>query len=129
MAKILVVEDRDDVQITLKAILKLDKHEVVFAKTLEEAKLQFTVQRPDFVITDHEFPEKEGGFIEDKGYEMIRHIREGSWGKTPIIWNTGREEIPKQIALDQGADFALYKPFDIKELRSIVAQCAQLGKS
>ncbi len=78
--KILVVEDDQNLRLTLTELLRLEGYAVVTARDGDEGYLQALAHQPDLIITDLNMP------ILD-GVELAKLIRreQGRIGGTPII--------------------------------------------
>ena len=109
MYHILVIDDVDDVRLTIREMLERAGHRVSEAANGKEALLKIDQQLPDLVITDIFMPEMEG-------LEFIRTMKKKQ--KTlPIIALTGSSQAEYlQYALKFGAIYGLYKPFSQDEL-------------
>lgn len=105
---ILVVDDEPQIRRVLRSTLSTHGHEIVEAKTGEEALEWMRTEPPDLVLLDMNMPGM-------GGVEACREIRRAS--DAPIIMLTVRSaERDKVAALDAGADDYVVKPFGIEEL-------------
>src|SRR5512133_1045124 len=107
-ARVLVVEDDDDIAQVLQRSLRLEGYEVRVAgdgvKALEDAHAFL----PDLVILDLGLPRLDG-------IEVARELR--SRDDTPILMLTARDAVESRVeGLDSGADDYLVKPFERQEL-------------
>ncbi len=66
--KILVVDDNQDLAITIQMMLEEEGHEVRLAKDGKDGLLSYFLFRPDIVITDIQMPKK-------NGLELVEDIR------------------------------------------------------
>ncbi len=66
--KILVVDDNQDLAITIQMMLEEEGHEVRLAKDGKDGFLSYLLFRPDIVITDIQMPER-------NGLELVGDIR------------------------------------------------------
>jgi DNA-binding response OmpR family regulator len=108
MAKILVVEDEQQIARVVRAYLERAGHLVVTAGDGQVALHQFRHERPDLVVLDLMLPQMDG-------LDVCRIIRRES--DVPIIMLTARvEEVDKLIGLELGADDYVTKPFSPREL-------------
>lgn len=107
-AKILVVDDEEQIRRALKSILSARKYKIITAVNGEEA-IDFAIDNsPDLIILDVVMP----GLT---GIEVCRELRQ--WYTGPVLMlsvKSGDEE--KINALDTGADDYLTKPFSSGEL-------------
>ncbi len=112
MARILIIDDDDNVRLSLKMALEDEDHEVAEAPNGAEG-VQRVQERPvDLVISDIFMPEKEG-------LETIDEIRRDYPDIKIIAISGGGRMDPREyldIARRVGADRALMKPFDIRLL-------------
>jgi DNA-binding response OmpR family regulator len=109
MAKILIIEDDQDVSFSLQSYLTIEKFHVEVASNGVEGLEKLQYYQYDVVILDWKLPDI-------TGIEVLREFR-SSGGKTPVLMLTGRQEAAdKETGLDSGADDYLTKPFHAKEL-------------
>lgn len=109
MAKVLLIDDDEDLIDLVKDLFSFEHHAVEIARTgsLGLEKLQFFEY--DLVVLDWQLPAK-------SGVEILKEFR-GQGGKTPIIMLTGLSAIDaKLLAFGAGADDYVTKPFHVKEL-------------
>lgn len=107
--KVLVVEDDEMILEGLEYSLLQEGYQVITAGTVADAKkllcdnIEF-----DFCLLDIMLPD-------GNGYEICREIRKDS--KVPILFLTAcDDEVSTVMALEQGADDYISKPFRIREL-------------
>lgn len=106
--RILVVEDESQIRKLLKVTLQAHEYSVYEASTGEEGIQQTSLVVPDLVILDLGLPDQ-------SGLDVLKRIRE--WSDLPIIVLTANDrEADKIIALDNGADDYVTKPFGMGEL-------------
>jgi DNA-binding response OmpR family regulator len=107
--KLLLVDDEAAITDNLAPFLRRAGFDVAVAANGEEALQQVTRFRPDLIILDVLMPRFDGR-------EVLRRLRnEGNW--TPIILLTRiGEATERAMALEEGADDYLNKPFDPHEL-------------
>ena len=116
MAKILIVEDDDEVRDVLKTLLREEGHEVFEASDGNEAMEQFRLMPADLVILDIVLPDKEG-------LETIIDLRR-THPNVKIMAMSGGGRTSPQDYLDMakrlGAVEVIAKPFSIDDfLRSV----------
>ncbi|MEP6623751.1 MAG: response regulator transcription factor [Acidimicrobiia bacterium] len=108
MTTILVVDDEPAILRTLKAGLIARGYEVTTAATGRAALNILTSQIPDAVVLDL-------GLGDMDGVDICRAVR--SWSEVPIIVLSAEDsEHRKVVALDEGADDYITKPFSMPEL-------------
>jgi DNA-binding response OmpR family regulator len=109
MAKILIVEDEEELLNILKSSLEAQGHKVDVSADGSDAIEKLDNFKFDLVILDWQLPYK-------SGIEVCSHHRNHG-GSTPILMLTGRNHaMDKAHGLDTGADDYLTKPFDDREL-------------
>ena len=119
MKRILVVDDERQITRMLRASLQGSGYEVLTAANGSEAYARFETDPPDLIITDLAMPEM-------SGLDLTRAVRRIA--QTPIIVLSVRDtDIMKVMALDEGADDYLTKPFSMPELLARVR--AQLRRT
>lgn len=108
MARILIVDDEENIASFLRLELEHEGFETKTAYTGKEALQLFNEQQFDLLLLDVMLPEL-------NGIEVLKTIRKTS--SVPIIMLTARgETFDKVFGLDTGADDYLAKPFEIDEL-------------
>jgi DNA-binding response OmpR family regulator len=116
MARILVIDDDDDVRRAIRRHLESDGHEVVEAPHGKAGMKLFRDQPADLVVTDLFMPEQEG-------LETIRELRR-SYTDPKILVVTGAAPGGafdfRAHATMLGAGATLSKPFTREELLSAV---------
>lgn len=106
--QILVVEDDKAIRNLMAATLGSRGYLYRFAENGREALLELTGNPPDILILDLGLPDMDG-------VEIIRRVR--TWSTLPIIIVSARSnDKDKVLALDEGADDYLTKPFSVEEL-------------
>jgi len=107
--KILVVEDNEELNNTLKEILELNGYIVETAFDGEEALELAKISQPDLVVLDIMLPKIDG-------YQVCKILRDNNF-QAPILMLTAKDTTKDKVkGLDIGADDYLSKPFDIEEL-------------
>lgn len=113
MAKILVVEDEDELADIVQEWLTGEHHVVDRIANGSEALERLRFYKYDVLVLDWNLP----GMA---GVDICRQFRNNG-GTTPILMLTGKGEIDdKEKGLDAGADDYLTKPFHPKELSARV---------
>ncbi|MGN1418528.1 MAG: response regulator transcription factor [Acutalibacteraceae bacterium] len=106
--KILVIEDEENINNLLTALLETNGYQVISAKSCQNGKMLFSSHRPDLVILDLGLPDFDG-------MTFLKDVRKDSL--TPVIVLSARsDEEDKVGALDMGANDYVTKPFGSAEL-------------
>lgn len=110
MARILIVEDEQDLGLLLEYNLRVDGHEPEVVRTGAAAVSRYRAHRPELVLLDLMLPDISGS-------EVARLMREGDAHPVPVIIVTARGEESDRIkGLELGAEDYIVKPFSVKEL-------------
>ena len=121
---VLVVEDDQDTQDSMKAILEIEGASVSTAKSAVEGLQAFLRTRPDVLVCDLGLPDADG-------YALIRQIRElplALGGTTVAVAVTAyAAEMPTKV-LHAGFQAHLPKPVEPALLVKTVASLALKGK-
>ncbi len=115
MARVLVVDDEQDLLWALSRSLGTAGYEILTARTGSEALSLARRHRPDLVILDIMIPQPDG-------LEVCRRLRgDPVLSDVPILFLTARRSVEDRLrGLEDGGDDYLIKPFDIRELRARV---------
>jgi two-component system, OmpR family, KDP operon response regulator KdpE len=114
--RILVVDDEPPIQRSLRRNLTAAGYEVLIAGEGVQAVEMVHLHQPDLILLDICLP---GGL---DGVDVCVQVRE--FTQIPIIiLSAVTEEKQKVVALDQGADDYLTKPFSNEELQARVRAC------
>lgn len=117
-ASILVVDDEENVAMTIRAILQLDGNEVLAVTSGSDALRLLRERTFDVVLTDLRLGDTDGT-------EILREVRR-SHPETAAIMLTGYASLESAIpALRAGAYDYLMKPSDVEELRATVARAVE----
>jgi CheY-like chemotaxis protein len=117
MAKILIVDDDQDIRQVLGHRLKARGYEAVFAGDAISAVNQARKEAPDLILLDLSMPAGDG-------YLVIERIKampalEG----TPVIIVSARDPLAEeQRFISSGADAFFRKPFDYDELLAAISR-------
>ena len=110
MLKILFVEDDLPLSLGMEYTLKQEGFDVVHAKNLSEARVQYKNNKFDIILLDVMLPD-------GTGYELCKEVRGNS--EIPIIFMTACDEEGNVVmGLDLGGDDYITKPIRVKELVS-----------
>ena len=114
---LLVVDDQDDLRLTLQATLEGAGYRVVTAADGRDANKAFAHERLDLVLTDLLMPDKDG-------IEVITDLRE-SRPELPVIAMSGGGKMSAdyylKLARALGAKAILQKPFSNEQLLITIA--------
>ncbi len=112
--RILVVDDEQGIRTSLQMTLE-PAYEVLCASTAEEALMRFRQELPNLVLLDVILPGADG-------IELLQAMRSEDPG-VPVIMLTAIKTVKTAVdAMKAGAADYVTKPFDIEELRLIVAK-------
>jgi two-component system KDP operon response regulator KdpE len=107
-ARILVIDDEEQIRRALRSILEARDYHVELAETGEQGLTAAAEHQPDLVVLDLTLPGK-------SGLDVCRELRQ--WLAAPILVLSVRDgDDDKIAALDLGADDYLTKPFSAGEL-------------
>jgi DNA-binding response OmpR family regulator len=108
-AKILLVDDESAITDNLSPFLERTGFMVEVASDGEEALLKIDAFDPDLIILDVLMPRMDGRAV-------LRHLRQNdNWTAVILLTQVG-ESVERAMALEEGADDYLNKPFDPQEL-------------
>lgn len=106
--KVLIIEDEGDMCLLLNIMLNGKEMELDHVKKLSAAEEYLQKQQPAVVILDNKLPD---GF----GIDFIIHIKK-NYPSVRIIMISGYDGSAKDVALENGADLFLEKPFTKNQL-------------
>lgn len=107
--RVLLVDDEAAITANLAPLLERSGFAVAIAADGEEALHQISNSKPDLIVLDVLMPRLDGR-------EVLRRLRRGD-DRTPVILLTQVGEATERVmALEEGADDYLNKPFDPHEL-------------
>ena len=117
MAKILVIDDEQQMRLLLTRMLTREGHEVFIAQDGEEGVQSFHQFKPDLIITEIVMPNKDG-------LEVIMELIKLN-PQFPIIAMSGdcsatTANFKLEIAETLGAKYVLLKPFTHEQLLEVV---------
>lgn len=111
--KVLIIEDEGDMCLLLNIMLNGKEMELEHVKSLSAAEEYLQKEQPSVVILDNKLPD---GF----GIDFISFIKE-NYPAVRIIMISGYDASAGDVALENGADLFLEKPFTRDQLyQSIV---------
>ena len=114
-AKLLVIEDEEEVRNLLFAILKKSGHEVEVVSDGSQGIEMFNNKDFDLVFTDLGMPGM-------SGWQVAEEIK-GTNGRVPVILITGWDiELKEQEIKDKWVDFLIHKPFEKDQVLHVVQE-------
>lgn len=112
--KVLIIEDEGDMCLLLNIMLNGKEMELDHVKSLASAEEYLQKQQPPVVILDNKLPD---GF----GIDFINFIKTNH-PSAKIIMISGYDGSAKDVALYNGADIFLEKPFTKNQLYDAIMQ-------
>jgi CheY-like chemotaxis protein len=113
-ARVLVIDDEENVREALADMLRLTHHEVVVASQGFEGLEQFRAAPFDLVMTDLAMPGMSGWQVA----QAVKALRPG----VPVVLVTGwGVELPAEQLRANGVDRVMTKPFRIEEVHVVAA--------
>jgi two-component system alkaline phosphatase synthesis response regulator PhoP len=109
MLNILIVEDEENLGITLSEYLKALGHACVWAKDAKSAREYFKVERPTVILMDIGLPD-------GSGLDLAREFRKIRKDFVLLFLSALNDPETKVEGLEIGADDYITKPFALKEL-------------
>lgn len=110
--KILIVDDDRDLVNMLRFLFERESYSVATAFDGEIALRMFQTEAPDLIVLDLSMPRR-------SGFEVLHELRRTSQVPVMVLTALGEED-NLVMALDDGADDYLTKPFKPKELKARV---------
>lgn len=115
MAKILLADDHPHILRLLQIPLLAEGHTVLTAQDGLEALRLVQAERPDVVVLDVMMPELDGLRV------LSRIKNDPSLCEIPVVMLTARDLSEDQrLGLDLGADCYLCKPFDPRDVNTLI---------
>lgn len=108
---ILIVDDEEDIRLTLEAALQAEGYKTSLAASGEEALNAIKENRPNLVLLDVMMPDLDG-------YEVCRRIKaDNETRNIAVVFASAMKKTQHKIeGLDMGADDYITKPFNMPEL-------------
>ncbi|HYO23051.1 MAG TPA: response regulator [Flavisolibacter sp.] len=106
--KVLIIEDEGDMCLLLNILLNGKEMELEHVKNLAAAQEYLAQHQPAVVILDNKLPD---GF----GVDFISYIKQ-NYPSIRIIMISGYDASAQDVALENGADIFLEKPFTKDQL-------------
>jgi CheY-like chemotaxis protein len=123
MARILVIDDNDDMLTMLQMLLeRRGNHEVITSNNGMDGLEKANSELPDIMIVDVMMPGM-------NGYDVVNQLRADSRTKSiPIIILTARgQPVDRNAAFEAGANSHLAKPVDIQVLLTTIDNLLEMG--
>lgn len=114
MTKILIVEDEADMCLLLNILLAGKNFKLDHVKTLSSAASYLASDQPAIVILDNKLPD-------GLGIDYIPEIKK-THPNLKVIMISGLGEAAKDVAIDNGADIFLNKPFSKEQLYTSIKE-------
>ena len=116
--RILLVDDEASIRASLKVVLE-PTHDVLSAASAQEGLDLFRREAPDLILLDVVMPGMDG-------LTLLKTIRAED-ARIPVIMLTGNKTVKSAVeAMKLGAADYLSKPFDVDELRLVVAKTLEV---
>lgn len=115
MAKILIVDDEEELRVAVNVVLTARGHNVTLADSGIRALESIKKDHPDVIVCDIEMPAL-------KGFDVLTEVRKNpATSSIPIIFLTGKTE-PMYLArsLELDVDDYLTKPFTADQLLAAI---------
>ena len=112
--KVLIIEDEGDMCLLLNILLNGKEMELDHVKTLAAAEEYLQQEQPAVVLLDNKLPD---GF----GIDFITFLKK-NYPAIKIIMISGFDGSAKDVALENGADVFLEKPFTKNQLFEAIQQ-------
>ena len=117
--KILIVEDEGEMCLVLNILLSNEDIELEHVKNLSAAEEYLLSERPSLIILDNKLPD---GF----GVDYIKQVKE-RYPSVKIVMITGFDASAKDVAMENGADLFLEKPFTKQEILTAIKSLLHLS--
>jgi len=108
MAKVLIIDDHENVRLLYREAFQAAGHEVIEAADGRKGVDAFSSERPDLIATDIEMPELDGHSV----IEEIRQVDPAA--KIVAVTGAGIHHFP--VAHEMGADPIFEKPLRPRDL-------------
>ena len=115
---LLVVDDEAGIREMLTIVFQKEGYRVSAARGCVEGLALLDGEAPDLVLTDLKMPD-------GTGFDILKKVRE-SHRDTPVVMITAYSSTKTAVdALKQGAYDYIAKPFDVDELKHVVARALE----
>jgi len=116
--KILIIEDEGEMCLVLNILLSDDDIELEHVKNLSAAEEYLAHEVPSLIILDNKLPD---GF----GVDYIGRVKK-KHPSVKIVMITGFDSSAKDVAMENGADLFLEKPFTKQEILKAIRSLLNL---
>ena len=110
--KILIIEDEGEMCLVLNILLSDENIELDHVKNLSAAEEYLSNEVPSLIILDNKLPD---GY----GVDYIAYVKK-KYPSIKIIMITGFDASAKDVAMENGADLFLEKPFTKQEFLAAI---------
>ena len=110
--KILIIEDEGEMCLVLNILLSDENIELDHVKNLSAAEEYLSNEVPSLIILDNKLPD---GY----GVDYIAYVKK-KYPSVKIIMITGFDASAKDVAMENGADLFLEKPFTKQEFLAAI---------
>ncbi len=112
--KVMVVDDEEDIRLTVGQILEVSGYEVITAETGMDCLEKLERERPDLVILDIMMPGM-------SGWDVAARIKENDdWNNIPIVFLTAKGDDMSVGMGGLASEEYIVKPFDVQRLKACV---------
>jgi two-component system OmpR family response regulator len=116
--KILIIEDEGEMCLVLNILLSEEDIELDHVKNLSAAGEYLSRELPSLIILDNKLPD---GF----GVDYISHLKK-KYPSLKIVMITGFDASARDVALENGADLFLEKPFTKQQFLTAIKSLLNL---
>ena len=117
--KILIIEDEGEMCLVLNILLSNEDIELEHVKNILAAEEYLAEELPSLIILDNKLPD---GY----GVDYISHLKK-RYPPIKIIMITGFDASVKDVAMENGADLFLEKPFTKQEFLTAIKSLLNLS--
>jgi len=117
--KILIVDDEGEMCLVLNILLSDEDLELDHVKNIAAAEEYLAGELPSLIVLDNKLPD---GF----GVDYISHVKK-KYPSIKIVMITGFDASAKDVAMENGADLFLEKPFTKQEFLTAIKSLLHLS--
>ncbi len=123
LSRVLVIDDRIDVILPIRILLKKEGHPFEEAYTGQEGLAKAREFKPDFILCDIGLPGEMSGFDVARAIRKDEHLAD-----VYLVALTGYSQpLDQRQSLQAGFDYHVAKPIELKMLRQLVEQRPKLS--